>query len=351
MADLILISEDFEGHRQSYLEKVILRCQESGQNLHIVTNSDFLNIDLTLFRNVRVYLKQGNRRAIFFKARELSKDFETSTIIIWEIERWYRFLFFSGIDCRALAMRPYLNYTSPKSFFITSFKNILNLLLALRPNLIVRRLSIPNQSHFFSKNWVDELPQYSLKLDRNPRTQDDYEINFGVFGSISSRKQPEVCITFAETISEKFNFKVHLSFVGKIHTDIELSNLKSSKVEISIFNEYVDYETYLYAMSACDYILCFYENIGSARTPLEVVSAGARCIFLDSSKRWKGFERVHPNYFIRYKKASELEKKFTYSRIFNGVNVPVDWIPNLITWLDFLVDEKAINLKEKGSFF
>lgn len=346
MVDLVLISEDFEGHRQSYIKDVISRCQEIGHNLHIVTSCTNFCIELDSFNHVRTYKIPGNRRDIFCKAQELVRELPSSILIVWELERWYKYIFKYRNSCRAIAMRPYLSFTSPKNFFATLFKIFLNFCLSSRSNFQVRRLSIPNQFHVFPFNWVDELPQFSVNLDKHLQNRDVNELKLGVLGSISSRKQPEACIAFAESVSKNYDLKVYLNFVGKIHSDIDLSNLKSNNIEITIVNRYIDYEDYLSHMSECDYILCFYENLGSARTPLETIAVGAKCLFLDSSKRWKGLERKYPNYFFRFKKIDELEKKFAYSLSFKNSQAPVDWMPNLSTWLDFLIGEKSIKAEE-----
>ena len=345
MTNLILLSEDFNGHRQSYLNEIMSRCEEFGHALHIVTSENATPLELKSFPNVQLYSVKGNRKSIFQKGMALSQELKYSELIVWEIERWYLYLFKLRINLKGIAMRPYLDFGSTKNIASSIVKVFLNLIFSLHPGITIRRLSIPHQAHLLSRNWVDEIPQLSYDSKNNLNRLKEDKITFGVFGAVSSRKKPEQCIKFAEAIAIKYCRKVDLIIAGKIHSDLNLDSFQSDNIRVVVVNEYLDYEKYLQYMSECDYLLCFYENIGSARTPLEAISVGAKCVFLDSKNRWAGLEKSFPSHFIRFKNYSELQEKFANSLESADSNSPSDWLPSLDTWLEFLVGEKKYKYK------
>jgi hypothetical protein len=349
MTNLILLSEDFNGHRQSYLNEIMRRCEEIGHALHIVTSENATPLDLKSFPNVQLYSVKGNRKGIFQKGMALSQELKSSELIVWEIERWYLNLFRLRINLKGIAMRPYLDFYSTKNIVSSGVKVLLNLIFSLHPGITIRRLSIPHQTHLLNRNWVDEIQQLSYNSKNKLNRLKEDKITFGVFGAVSSRKKPEECIKFAEGIAIKYCREVDLIIAGKIHSDLNLESFQSGNIRVVVVNEYLDDEKYLQYMSDCDYLLCFYENIGSARTPLEAISVGAKCVFLDSKNRWAGLEKSFPTHFIRFKNYGELEDKFANSLDSVDSHIPSDWIPSLNTWLDFLVGEKGISAKEQFS--
>jgi glycosyltransferase involved in cell wall biosynthesis len=285
---LVLISEDFSGHRLDWLTQ--MRKQLGERDLTV------LSIDAS--RLSAHPIDMGIKVCSDFKSKKelinfIRKTQINATLIFWDADNWIFEMFRVKAPIRALIMRPYLTSKSFHDLVVFFIKRATIFLLQKSMNIDFAYLAIPFCKVRNKRNyWVDDdliIDLEFLEELRSYRSLDLKKETYKILvpGYISKRKNPELVIEACKFLSVNLQCEFQLTFQGKVEKNLEVAFAANEMPWLNVQNRYYPRTEYLKLLNEADVVVIPYSNIASSGVAVECIALNIPVIML-RDYRWKG---------------------------------------------------------------
>ena len=296
-----IVTDNLNGHRYSWLEKIIQRAPfDTEFHLFLLTSAED---NLKILDLAQQYPKTTLTSSNYFSKKELIDGLKNAAsidrearFIIWEGEKWVHFLLRTKLRCKIIFMRPYQSERTRLILPKTICKYLLYVFLTTKRNLEFRLLAIPGSKPVLMEHfWVDddfELPTVSdtHEFKLNDKIYDIlkfYKSHFVICvpGFISERKNPRLALTVHQEMRSK-GYKVCLFFCGRIESNLKEFFSLITDPDVIVFDDYLKNDEYMTLLSVVDAILINYSNVGSSGIVIEALTVGTPTVF-SGSRHWR----------------------------------------------------------------
>ena len=296
---IILVTDDFAGHRLDWLNEFNSKVAECGLKLFVIT-LDLNRVDSRFYeRNGGpIFCSDFSNRSQVIKF--IDSNFNCfQTVAFWDAELWIKELLKLRFHSQLLFMRPYVSDLSLKASISFILKLCSMFYFKYVRGHSLGLLAVPlNRRLFFNKDQVsDELilgkfhvPSSRTNLNRINPTIPKSMLTIIVPGYISMRKNPFLVIEVGKRLASTTDLIFRIIFQGKVDKEIE-RRLKSQAFDwLSVNDEYATLEDFLEVIDQSTIVLLPYSNRGSSGIVLQAQYLGKRVI-LSKNRLWSNEAR------------------------------------------------------------
>ena len=295
--NLILITENFSGHRIQWLEVMMARLKRLNISLLVLSlqtdSSDLISTSNGSFQICDDFVSKKEL------AKFLKPYSSNNRCITWDGDNWLLAIIRYRIKCRILIMRPYLDYSSMYSFFATLLKIMICHGLIFSRKIEIAFLGIPMDK--FALNLIhvvdDELDillsqERILRIGKQKHSSEEWKVILP--GFITKRKNPSLSILATEKARSSINGEVKLIFLGSLARDLSIEADFGNRSWLVIRNEYFSRIEFLTEIAEAHLVILPYSNRASSSIALEAMSLGTRVIMV-KDHRWDNFRKRNPS--------------------------------------------------------
>lgn len=292
---VILITDDFVGHRLDWLNEFNSKVSECGLILIVIT-LDMNRIDSRFSerKGGPVFCNEFSSRSEVIKFLDSRID-SSQTVSFWDAELWIKELSKLKFRSQLLFMRPYASDLSLRAIVNFMLKMSSMFYFKYVRGHSIGLLAVPlNRRIFFDRNQVyDELllgkyhiSKAKTNLNRLKTTVPKLVHTIIVPGYISMRKNPFLIVEVGKKLASTSDFNFRIIFQGQLDKEIECK-LKSQSLDwLFVNDEYTTLENFLEAIHQSTIVLLPYSNRGSSGIVLQAQYLGKRVI-LSKNRLWK----------------------------------------------------------------
>lgn len=283
---LILITENFAGHKLDWLVQISKECRKQDFTVLTIDATRISNYAMDLEIPVCSDFNSKKDLANFLKYNSVN-----ATLIFWDADNWLFEMFFLKANIRALIMRPYLSSKSLRSIAVFLLKRSIIFTLKNRYNVNFAFLAIPFwKARNKRQKWVDDNLLIDEKILNSLRTRRSVTRNKSSFqilvpGYISARKNPELVIDACKFLSSNSQLAFRLTFQGEVEESISNMLADNDVPWLEVRKDYTLRSEYLEILNNADVVVIPYSNIGSSGVALECIALNVPVIML-RDKRW-----------------------------------------------------------------
>jgi glycosyltransferase involved in cell wall biosynthesis len=287
-SQLILISEDFSGHRLDWFIKLIHLVGKRDLAVFAVDASR-LNYDTVDFEIEICSDFKSKHDLIKF----IGKNQVKATLIFWDGDNWLFEMFRLKAPIRALVMRPYLASKSLRDLAVFLIKHVTMLFLKKFKSIEFAYLAIPFCTVGKRRNyWVDDdllIDLECLKVLRSRRSLNLGKQKFKILvpGYISERKNPKLVIDACKVLSNNSQAEFELMFQGKVEESLKVTFAANERSWLNVQDKYFPRSEYLELLNEADVVVIPYSNIASSGVAVECIALNVPLIMLQNY-RWNG---------------------------------------------------------------
>ncbi len=287
-SQLILISEDFSGHRLDWLIRLIQIVGERDLAVFALDASRLTNDSVDLEIDICSDF-QSKYELIKF----IGKNQVKATLIFWDGDNWLFEILRLKAPIRALVMRPYLTSKSLRNLAVFLIKRLTMLFLKKFKSIELAYLAIPYCTVGKKRNyWVDDdllIDLEFLKVLRSRRSLNLGKQKFKILvpGYISERKNPKLVIDACEVLSNYYQAEFELLFRGKVAETLKVMFASNKRSWVNVQDKYFSRSEYLELLNEADVVVIPYSNIASSGVAVECIALNVPLIMLQDY-RWNG---------------------------------------------------------------
>ncbi len=287
-SQLILISEDFSGHRLDWLIRLIQIVGERDLAVFALDASRLTNDSVDLEIDICSDF-QSKYELIKF----IGKNQVKATLIFWDGDNWLFEILRLKAPIRALVMRPYLTSKSLRNLAVFLIKRLTMLFLKKFKSIELAYLAIPFCTVGKKRNyWVDDdllIDLEFLKVLRSRRSLNLGKQKFKILvpGYISERKNPKLVIDACEVLSNYYQAEFELLFRGKVAETLKVMFASNKRSWVNVQDKYFPRSEYLELLNEADVVVIPYSNIASSGVAVECIALNVPLIMLQDY-RWSG---------------------------------------------------------------
>jgi glycosyltransferase involved in cell wall biosynthesis len=287
-SQLILISEDFSGHRLDWLIRLIQIVGERDLAVFALDASRLTNDSVDLEIDICSDF-QSKYELIKFIGKKPVK----ATLIFWDGDNWLFEILRLKAPIRALVMRPYLASKSLRNLAVFLIKRVTMLFLKKFKSIELAYLAIPFCTVGKKRNyWVDDdllIDLEFLKVLRSRRSLNLGKQKFKILvpGYISERKNPKLVIDACEVLSNYYQVEFELMFRGKVAETLKVMFASNKRSWVNVQDKYFPRSEYLELLNEADVVVIPYSNIASSGVAVECIALNVPLIMLQDY-RWNG---------------------------------------------------------------
>lgn len=287
-SQLILISEDFSGHRLDWLIRLINIVGERDLAVFALDASRLTNDSVDLEIEIC-----SDFQSKYDLIKFIGKNQVKATLIFWDGDNWLFGLLCLNAPVRALVMRPYLASKSLRDLAVFSIKRVTMLYLKRFKSIELAYLAIPYCTVGKKRNyWVDDdllIDIEFLKMLRSRRSLNLGKQKFKILvpGYISERKNPKLVIDACEVLSNNLHAEFELMFRGKVAESLKVMFASNKRSWINVQDKYFPRSEYLELLNEADVVVIPYSNIASSGVAVECIALNVPLIMLQDY-RWNG---------------------------------------------------------------
>lgn len=287
-SQLILISEDFSGHRLDWLIRLIDIVGERDLAVFSLDASrlthDSVDLEIEICSDF-----QSKYELIKF----IGKNQVKATLIFWDGDNWLFEMLRLKAPIRALVMRPYLSSKSPRNLAVFLIKRVTMFFLKKFKSIELAYLAIPFCTVGKKRNyWVDDdllIDLEFLKVLRSRRSLNLGKQKFKILvpGYISERKNPKLVIDACKVLSNNSQAEFELMFRGKVEQTLKVMFAANERPWLNVQDKYFPRSEYLELLNEADVVVIPYSNIASSGVAVECIALNVPLIMLQDY-RWNG---------------------------------------------------------------
>jgi glycosyltransferase involved in cell wall biosynthesis len=287
-SQLILISENFSGHRLDWLIKLRQSVGERDFTVFAVDSSRLTSESVDLEIEICSEFKSKHDLIKFIRKNQVK-----ATLIFWDGDNWLFEIFRLKAPIRALIMRPYLASKSPRDLTVFLIKRVTMLFLKKFKSIELAYLAIPFCTVGKKRNyWVDDdllIDLEFLKVLRSRRSLNQSKGTFKILlpGYISERKNPELVIDACKILSRNSQVEFELIFQGKVEKSLKTTFASNRMPWLNVQDKYFPRSEYLELLNKADVVVIPYSNIASSGVAVECIALNVPLIMLQDY-RWNG---------------------------------------------------------------
>ncbi len=287
-SQLILITEDFSGHRLDWFIELKQLVGERDLAVFAVDASRLTSEPVHLEIEICTEFKSKQDLIKFIRKNQVK-----ATLIFWDGDSWLFEIFRLKAPIRVLIMRPYLASKSLRDLTVFLIKRVSILYLKKLKSIELAYLSIPFCNVGKKRNyWVDDDLLINLELLKVLRSRRSLNQRKGTYkilvpGYISGRKNPELVIEACKILSSNSHIEFELMFQGKVEKSLKTIFASNKLPWLSVQDKYFPRSEYLELLNKADVVVIPYSNIASSGVAVECIALNVPLIMLQDY-RWNG---------------------------------------------------------------
>ena len=287
-SQLILISENFSGHRLDWLIRLVKLIGERDLAVFAIDVSRLTHDPFDF--EIEIYSDFKSKHELI---KFIGKNQVKATLIFWDGDNWLFEMFRLKANIRGLIMRPYLASRSLRDLTVFVIKRLTMLFLKKFKSIELAYLAIPYCIVGKKRNyWVDDdllIDSEFLKILRGQRLLNQRKQSFKILvpGYISERKSPKLIIDACKILSNNSQYEFELVFQGKVEESLKATFAINNMSWLKVHDKYFPRSEYLELLNEADVVVIPYSTIASSGVAVECFALNVPLIMLQDY-RWYG---------------------------------------------------------------